>query len=95
MLTAAEFMLAEIDTVSVSAQEKELRDRLVAFKNRRITQEREKYEKYTSQDVVLEKNKKIVSEKDLRIRLQNRMRLRLYKKGKYSLEEGELLIKYI
>ena len=95
MLTAAEFMLAEIDTVSVSAQEKELRDRLIAFKNRRITQEREKYEKYTSQDVVLEKNKKIVSEKDLRIRLQNRMRLRLYKKGKYSLEEGELLIKYI
>jgi len=95
MLSAAEFMLAEIDTVSVSAQEKKLRDRLVAFKNRRITQEREKYEKYTSQDVVLEKNKKIVSEKDLRIRLQNRMRLRLYKKGKYSLEEGELLIKYI
>jgi|LakMenEpi03Aug12_release.lakeMendotaPanAssembly.Ray.scaffolds.fasta_scaffold1375901_1 hypothetical protein len=95
MLTAAEFMLAEIDTVSVSAQEKELRDRLIAFKNRRITQEREKYEKYASQDVVLEKNKKIVSEKDLRIRLQNRMRLRLYKKGKYSLEEGELLIKYI
>jgi len=95
MLTAAEFMLAEIDTVSVSAQEKELRDRLIAFKNRRITQEREKYEKYASKDVVLEKNKKIVSEKDLRIRLQNRMRLRLYKKGKYSLEEGELLIKYI
>ena len=97
--------------VSTDANEHDLRDRLIKYKNEKREQElRARLIKYKNEKmkkkeepkvesndplIITEKNTKSRTEKDLKRRLQSRMRLRLYKAGKYDLEEGELLINYI
>lgn len=80
-------------------REQELRARLIKYKNEKMKKNEEsKVEsKVESNDprIIMEKTTKSRTEKDLKRRLQSRMRLRLYRAGKYDLEEGELLINYI
>jgi hypothetical protein len=117
MNTASEFMLSDMNALMVStdANEQDLRDRLIKYKNEKREKElRARLIKYKNEKmkkkeeskeepkeepndllIIKEKNTKSRSEKDLKRRLQSRMRLRLYRAGKYDLEEGELLINYI
>jgi hypothetical protein len=101
MNTASEFMLSDMNALMVStdANEQDLRDRLIKYKNEKMKKKEESKEEPKEEpndpQIIKEKNTKSRTEKDLKRRLQSRMRLRLYKAGKYDLEEGELLINYI
>ncbi len=75
--------------------EKELRARLIKYKNEKMKKNEESKVESKDPRIIMEKTIKSRTEKDLKRRLQSRMRLRLYRAGKYDLEEGELLINYI
>lgn len=101
MKTAADFMKLESESDMISdiedanekmrQHEKELRARLIEYKNEKMRQQQE----INNTRIVTKKITNSNTEKDIRFRLQCRMRLMLYKVGKYSLEEGEILINYI